>query len=46
MAAGGHNTAAAHLQERRDLLVNPGAPAHCKIAANPLLFTYCDQFTQ
>jgi len=43
MAAGVYNPAATHLQDRRDLLVNPKAPAHRKVAANPLLPRKHDQ---
>jgi hypothetical protein len=42
-AAGGYNTAAAHLRIDRHLLVNPKAPALSKAAANPLLFEQRDE---
>jgi hypothetical protein len=42
-AAGGYNTAAAHLRIDRDLLVNPKAPTSSKVAANPLLFEQRDE---
>jgi hypothetical protein len=42
-AAGGYNTAAAHLRIDRHLLVNPKAPVLSKAAANPLLFEQRDE---
>jgi hypothetical protein len=42
-AAGGYNTAAAHLRIDRHLLVNPKAPASSKVATNPLLFEQRDE---
>jgi len=43
MAAGGYNTAAAHLQR---ILSQFQAPAYCKVATNPLLVISCDQIAQ